>query len=252
MAVIRNSSSLNQTPVLTSKSSPEKSTKTQEVALKSLPEKQEITSLLSKKQVSTAVTQLELNLSLGQTINDYTQEKVPIILNYLERRDIDYEAESQKCGYEISMVNFKQLASMAFEMIYTPVACSEYTTQNIQKIAAVAKKHGIGTCLEMSAVALDYCIENRVSQRAEIFYLEGGNHVFLVLGRDPKSTPSNYEEWGSNAVICDTWSGKVFPSSEIDSNLKNFVKLKTVGTHISTILEPFDPKKHVPQLLKNY
>jgi len=103
----------------------------------------------------------------------------------------------------------------------------------------------------MSAVAFKHSIQNKPELRAELFYLEGGNHVFLVLGRNPSSDPSKYKEWGGEAVICDTWSGKVFPASEIESKLKNFVReSKTPEGNPRTTLEPFSPEKHVPTLLK--
>jgi len=197
-------------------------------------------------------SQLEANLELGNEIDAHVQETVPIILNYLERRDIDYIAEGKKAGFPLSMVNFQMIASQIFEMAYTPVATANFTTKNIQKIAAVAKKVGIGTCLEMSAVALDYCVQKKTSQNAELFYLEGGNHVFLVLGRDKMSQPSDLKRWGAHAVICDTWSGKVFPASEIESKLKNFVQNKTIKDRVITVLEPFNPKRHTPTLLRDF
>ena len=151
----------------------------------------ELSSPILSSSTSEVVSQLDKNLGLAHKINDYTQEKVPIILNYLERCKIDYAAEREQSGYQLDMESFHGIVSMLFEMAYTPVACAEFTTKNIQKIATVAKKYGVGTWLEMSAVAFDYCLENRVSQPAELFYLEGGNHVFLVIGRDPKSVASN-------------------------------------------------------------
>lgn len=193
--------------------------------------------------------QLQTNLKLGQEINSYVSKKVPIIFNYLERCDIDYEKESQELGSSVNMVALNQLASMIFEMAYTPVACREFSIRNLRKIAAVAKKVGIGTCLEMSALALDYCLEKKVPQKAELFYLEGGNHVFLVLDRNQKSKPSDYKSWGKQAVICDTWSGKVFAASKIESKLKNFSGNQISGDRVLTKLEPFDPDRHIPSLL---
>ncbi|WP_420420737.1 hypothetical protein [Simkania sp.] len=191
-------------------------------------------------------SQLQANLELGHEINTYVQEKVPIIPNYLSRRKIDYEKESQQIGYPINMVTFKELAEMAFEMAYTPVASREFSICNLRKIAAVAKNVGIGTCLEMSALALDYCLEKKAPLKAEVFFLKGGNHVFLVLDRNPQSNSSDYKSWGKQAVICDTWSGKVFPAMQMESKLKNFSGNQIRGDQVLIQLEPFDPEKHIP------
>ena len=194
-------------------------------------------------------TPLQANLKLGQEINAYVGKTVPVILNYLERCSIDYEEESRDLGQPLTMALLYQVASAIFEMAYAPVVEPEFSITNLRDIASVAKKVHIGTCLEMSALALDYCLEKKVTPKAEPFYLEGGNHVFLVLDRNQKCKPSDYKSWGKQAVICDTWSGKVFAASQMESKLKNFRGTQILGDKIVTKLEPFDPKRHIPTLL---
>jgi len=218
-----------------------------ELSKKALQKK---TPVVALKQVKIGASQrLIQNLAWGKQINTHVQKQVPIILNYFERLPKMIRDECLENG--ISLPMFRSLVEMLFEIKYTPVACSTFSQKNLLAIAKVAEECNVGTCLEMTAVAFKHSIQNKPKLRAEPFYLEGGNHVFLLLGRNPSSDPSSYKEWGKEAVICDTWSGKVFPASEIESKLKNFVRESTTPEGISrTILESFDPKKHIPTLLK--
>ena len=218
----------------------------QQLSQKAIPQRAPAT---VKQQKIGTPQRLVQNLSWGEQINTHVQKHVPMILNYFDRLPEEVRADCLKHGISLSF--FRTLLGNLFEIKYTPVACSTFSKKNLLAIAEVAEECNVGACLEMSAVAFKHSIQNKPGLRAELFYLEGGNHVFLVLGRNPPSDPSKYKEWGGEAVICDTWSGKVFPSSEIESKLKNFVReSETPEGNPRTILEPFNPEKHVPTLLK--
>jgi len=173
-----------------------------------------------KQQKIGTPQRLVQNLAWGEQINTHVQKQVPMILNYFDRLPEEIRTDCLKHGISLSF--FRTLLGNLFEIKYTPVACSTFSKKNLIAIAEVAEECNIGTCLEMSAVAFKHSIQNKPGLQAELFFLEGGNHVFLVLGRTPSSDPSKYKEWGGEAVICDTWSGKVFPASDIESKLKNF------------------------------
>ena len=204
--------------------------------------------VVSQQKIGTP-QRLVQNLAWGEQINTHVQKQVPMILNYFDRLPEEVRTDCLKHG--ISLSYFRALLGNLFEIKYAPVACSTFSKKNLLAIAEVAEECNVGTCLEMSAVAFKHSIQNKPELRAELFFLEGGNHVFLVLGRNPSSDPSKYKEWGGEAVICDAWSGKVFPASEVESKLKNFVReSETPEGNPRTILEPFNPEKHIPTLLE--
>jgi hypothetical protein len=203
--------------------------------------------------VGASLPALEVNMRLAEEINRYVNQKIAIIINYLERCKIDYEKEG------VTPELFSSMISMAFEATFTPCA-EDYRVlldpspldaklQAIQRISQTAQKAierlGIGTCMEMSAVGLEYCMLQNVAQKVEVFCIEGGNHVFLVIDRDPQSRPEDYSSWGPRAVVCDPWVKTAYPASEIAQRLKSFDRQTFAqdGTP-RTILTDFTPSKH--------
>lgn len=177
-------------------------------ALKQLQEMQlkEESDALASKSVSIGPVQstsarLEENLALAKKLVEFVIENVPISPNYLERTPIDYEKE------ETTMEAFHALINMGYEAANQEHAYEVFTSQAIQAIAATAMKIQIGTCLEMAAVGYDCALETGHGNKVEIFFIDGpkGNHVFLVIGRDPSSKPEDYKNWGPAAVVCDPW-----------------------------------------------
>jgi hypothetical protein len=116
------------------------------------------------------------------------------------------------------------------------------------RTAAIAEKFMVGNCGEMTCVGLKYAYENQVPQRVEVFGIEGGDHVFLVIGRSIWSDPKDPRTWGPSAVICDSWSetASVYPASEFKERLMNYISadLNIENGRVVTQLEPFDPSKH--------
>lgn len=99
-----------------------------------------------------------------------------------------------------------------------------------------ALKYSIGNCMEMSAAAFVYLLNIQPEIKIDLYNIKGGDHCFLVLGRDFDSDPADHKTWGENAFICDPWSKKSFPASQIE-NLKDFVCTMTSGR---TVLRDLD------------
>ena len=128
-----------------------------------------------------------------------------------------------------------------------------FSPENLQILANAAKECKIAVCLEIGALEIDYCLKNNI-KNGELFYFKNGNNVFLVLGRDSTSDPSNYKTWGKAAVVVNPWARdekvEVFPADQMESHLKNFKGNKiTKDKKVTTELEPFNPQKHVLALL---
>ncbi len=87
--------------------------------------------------------------------------------------------------------------------------------------AAIAAKKGLGNCSEMAHLVLDYIAQHYPSLRAEYACIEPGDHGFVIMGRPLKSDPNDISTWGS-AIVCDAWSGRAYPISEVSNFLCDF------------------------------
>jgi hypothetical protein len=70
---------------------------------------------------------------------------------------------------------------------------------------------GCGNCGEQSAMAYEWLRKNGVTPVENMRFMSGGNHAFVVLGRDPSSDPAKPATWGASAIVCDPWKGEVYP-----------------------------------------
>ncbi len=104
-----------------------------------------------------------------------------------------------------------------------------------KKLAKVAKKHGIGNCAEMSAVAYSYLKDKNLIKVA-MLYLQGGDHAFIVIGKDPASDERDPYSWGLEAVVLDCWTNQFYPAAQIFEHMANHI------THDGKVL--FDVKNH--------
>lgn len=115
------------------------------------------------------------------------------------------------------------------------------------KVSA-SKKYSLGNCDELAHMALDYVVNHAPDVNAEIYHIEGGDHVFLVLGRKPSSDPHQPETWGRNAYICDPWSNIVYPAAEYLTKTKNYYRsiYRTASgkTTYTNHTEDFDSTRH--------
>ncbi|QBR83742.1 hypothetical protein E3983_04850 [Legionella israelensis] len=120
----------------------------------------------------------------------------------------------------------------------------------------ISNKLSIGNCGELAYQALDYFL-TETDFRAEVYHIVNGDHVFLVVNRDPNSDPAKPETWGSEAFICDPWANKVFNASDYQSELKNYYgnsgfeapRYEPYAELCNT--EAFNPEKHSLAPTKN-
>ena len=121
-----------------------------------------------------------------------------------------------------------------------------------ESVVAVTSKYSLGNCDELATQAFEYVL-NHDNISAEKFRIagEGGDHVFVVINRDPSSDPNDPLSWGENAVICDTWAAneadQVYPASEYKTHLKNFYHRDGKNQ-----VEPINLKQHQLIPVSNY
>lgn len=118
------------------------------------------------------------------------------------------------------------------------------TILHFQNSVSNASKYSIGNCGEYAFMALFYIISHNPDTFAEVYHIEGGDHAFLVIGRDPNSNPNVPSTWGETAYICDPWANKTYLAKNFESELKNFYLTYTVEEGFKNNSEDFDPSKH--------
>jgi hypothetical protein len=100
-------------------------------------------------------------------------------------------------------------------------------------------EHKIGNCSEYTFIGMYLIQRSKLDMRVEVFSITNGDHVFLVLNRAPLSDSKQFTTWGSQAIVCDPWSGATYPASDIPKKLHDF---KPVGNY--NILTNFNPSYH--------
>ncbi len=83
-------------------------------------------------------------------------------------------------------------------------------------------KHAVGNCGEYSFMVLHQIQKLNPEKLVEIYEVTRGDHIIVVIDRDPASDPHDFTTWGAHAVICDAWAGKVFAVAALRHNLSVF------------------------------
>lgn len=81
----------------------------------------------------------------------------------------------------------------------------------------------VGNCGELALFAFDYVLRTYPTVRAEVVQMVNGNHVFVVIGRDPASDINDPSTYGENALICDALEREVYLAKDYRTKLKAYV-----------------------------
>lgn len=92
------------------------------------------------------------------------------------------------------------------------------------EVSTVKQKH-TGNCLEHTLLVFSYLRDRQYQGNVEVICIKNGDHVFIVLGRNPASDVDDYKTWGPNSVVCDAWKGAVYPASDIENCLGDSRKI---------------------------
>jgi hypothetical protein len=79
----------------------------------------------------------------------------------------------------------------------------------LARLAAATKKAKCGNCTEQNALAIQFLKARNVGPLDLMFFLDGVDHNFVVIGRKPNSWDNKISTWGGEAVICDPWFPQV-------------------------------------------
>lgn len=175
---------------------------------------------------------------LAQEMMHYAQETILFSSNYLIR----YPFRGRRDIFSDDFDRFNQIKSISSYIRDENVSgtnAKDFLSKSVARIA----KYRIGNCGQFARVGLQYAIDRATSQRVEMFYVTGGDHVFLVIGRKKDSDPNDTQTWGPDAVICDPWVSSCFPAKLIKEMLPSKVLQHDSFTELAW-LEYFDPTKH--------
>lgn len=106
----------------------------------------------------------------------------------------------------------------------------------------------VGNCEEMAFFAGYKLMSANYQRSIEIFHFTNGDHVFVVLDRDPNSDANSPEKWGENAVVCDPMVGDVYPASETPKRLKDFTTVTFFKT--KNYFTSYHPDFHHLEVMK--
>jgi hypothetical protein len=175
---------------------------------------------------------------LAQKIIQHVQGIVLFSSNYPDRSPV-----LQQKSYEDLQCSLHAIYDVSSK-IWNEYYYIENPQSWLSSLVALVTKYNVGNCGEMAAVGLQYAIDHLASQRVEMFHILGGNHRFLVIGRDEGTDPADYLHWGPNAVVCDPWASRSYPAVQIEQTLQDFRGTEDYpGEGRLTLLEMFDPAR---------
>lgn len=213
--------------------------------------------------------QLKFNLSIGKDIIRYVQKTILYSANYMQRSSVFrmwepciegsdiQEGVSDKLIGKFPMEQVKEVNSQRQTLkqaygVADEIALNEQmrlsiglavirNRLDITNLIKAAEGSACGNCLEMGFVGLQYAKDRFPKEHVEIFDIDQGDHLFLVIGRQQDSDPADYKSWGCDAVVCDPWSGGCYPSSQIEKFLMDFSENRQLSGVTIPCVTVFDP-----------
>lgn len=114
----------------------------------------------------------------------------------------------------------------------------------IENMTHYAIKYKCGNCHEFSCAVVHYLRKLDPGLGAEMVRIANGDHVFVVIDRKPDSEIKNVAQWGESAVVCDAWSGDVYPADQLPFKLMCFDRIRYKDNGSLNILNTFNPRFH--------
>lgn len=174
-----------------------------------------LTEASSHKELS---PQLKLYLTIGTYLTNITRNIIKDSSSHPQFNQ--YTSEDQrKLTREID--DHRKLADLKWPNINN--------LNNVDARHINITQNRLGNCLEYSIYAFSQMRLLNFGIRTEIIYLVNGDHVLLLLGRAANSNINQPATWGDDAVICDAWSGKVYPAEDF---LHQYANLYSFRFHL--------------------
>ena len=186
--------------------------------------------------------QMHKNYQTGIELLKYASEAILFSPNYLYRSD----AYRDKCNDPPSARALEKAVCKIFLKIDAQLQkevgedAYKLTFKEIETFAKYAVKYNVASCHGICCACLAYARNKKIKQRIEIFQID--NHVFLVIGRNPKnSLPFSYFRWERDAIVCDPWAQSCYPANEVTQHLMDLSRVihHPLTGEQYTIVKPF-------------
>jgi hypothetical protein len=165
------------------------------------------------------------NYQIGLKLLKYAKKAVLFSPNYLSRS----EKYKSKCKNPQAARELRTAIAKVFlkvdEQLRKEVGDDcKLTFEEIEIFAKYAVKYNVANCHGMCCACVVYAKNKGINKRIEIFQID--NHIFLLIGRNPKmSLPSSWERWGRDAIVCDPWAQSCYSASEIETQLMDLSRV---------------------------
>lgn len=176
---------------------------------------------------------LDYHLALAKEIIAYTQHVIKMGTTELSFNDVTDKSTRKELKQKIRRLRALYHADDPFSLEI------DMALRLFERKVGMILSWQFGNCMEHVYLALDFLINETKKTSGEIFRIEGGDHVFLVIGRKLRSRIDDPMTWGKTAVICDPWAKKAYPAHEYLEKLRTYRWADGVNH-----TEPFDPTVH--------
>lgn len=102
----------------------------------------------------------------------------------------------------------------------------------IEEDGRISAEEGTGNCHEKASFAYYSLRKKDAKIPAKLCYLAEGDHVFLTFGED------------SSTVVCDPWSGEVYPFDEVNLRLTGCKRYEITGGSYVFVATSYNSKFH--------
>lgn len=123
---------------------------------------------------------------------------------------------------------------------YTTKIDTNAIIERLDQVKTKTSHYSLGNCQELAELALVYIGDTYLGIEAELYTIANGDHVFIVINRDPKSDPEIPATWGKNAYICDPWANIAYPAREFRDKLRDF-SYKFDGQRVTNFTKELEP-----------
>lgn len=174
-----------------------------------------------------ASPELTENLALAKKVNSYTDKMILFSSTNPLRNKIQ--------GPDLSTLQ------RSIDLMRESYLFKSSPFQYAQDIGLCSLKLNQGECLEMSCAGLGYFLyQKKLLTKVDVYEIKnknpediGGDHAFLVIGRDKNSDPSDPSTWGESAVVADPLRNIAFPATQIEM-LKDHLGLDHQNNPVSS------------------
>lgn len=172
------------------------------------------------------------NLQIACTVVNESRRAIKKSLTHPDVNDWSIEERDILCN-KTNKIRSTQDWIYNTVMVTNPVGILFDTVNTLnEKIAERPLKDSIGNCFELAFVALHFLRKQDKNLSAHPYHIKNGDHAFIIIGE------------GNNSVVCDAWTGEVYPAYEIHQRLGGYRRYKSSNSLLLNVVTSYNPKYH--------